>query len=364
MRRPTMADPEQILTELIAFDTQNPTGDELAMCEHLAERLRALGADAVELREVPRDPPGRGAYVFARWGAPKLLINAHVDTVPANNGWTRNPHQALITGERIVGLGSADTKGAIACALAALERAEPRDVAVLFSGDEERGTSCMRAFLDSGLTDGIERAVICEPTGRTAGVHHRGITAFCATKRGLGGHSSKADHMPKPIADLAAAAVELDRIGRSYMELGPADMKGICNNIAALDGGVAFNVVPDAASLTWSIRPYPGFDRPAYDARVAEALELAGDDVTLAIEIDHPPFSSLDREGFETLLKDRVRAIVGLDFWTEAALMSQAGIPAVVLGPGDIAQAHTADEFVDRADLAWATDLLFDLVSP
>lgn len=358
-----MADPAQILARLIAFDTQNPTGDELAMCELLADRLRELGADAVQLREVPRDPPGRGAYVFARWGEPKLLINAHVDTVPANTGWTRDPHEALITGDRVVGLGAADTKGAIACALAALETAQPSDVAVLFSGDEELGTSCMEAFLASGLTAGIERAIVCEPTGRTAGISHRGIAAFAVDKRGLGGHSSKADHMPKPIADLARLAVEIDRIGRDYVDRGPDGMKGICNNIAGLDGGVAFNVVPDAARLTWSIRPFPGFDRSAYDAEITAALEVAGDDVTLTTALDHEPFSSLDPDGFESLLGDRVRAIVGLDFWTEAALLSRAGIPAVVLGPGDIAQAHTADEFVDRADLAWATELFRDVVA-
>ena len=385
MRRLEMPDPAQRLARLIEFDTQNPTGDELAICEFLAGELRRLGADQVELREVPRDlpggapggsgvsptndggapglpgaPPGRGAFVFARFGRPRLLINAHVDTVPANTGWTRDPHRALITEDRVVGLGSADTKGAIAAALTALETATPRDVAVLFSGDEERGTTCLRAFLDSGLGTEIERAIVCEPTARTAGIRHRGVVALSARRLGRGGHSSRADDMPKPIVELAALAVELDRIGASYRTRGPERMTGICNNIAAIDGGVAFNVVPDAATLTWSIRPYPGFDRAEYDAEVSRAI---GSDIDLSVFVDHPPFASRDAAGFEALLGDRVRAMVTLDFWTEAALLSEAGIPAVVLGPGDIAQAHAADEFVDRSDLIWATELFCELVA-
>src|SRR5439155_27069569 len=97
----------------------------------------ALGADAVTVAGAPRSDGSPGAYVFARWGSPRRVINAHVDTVPANSGWTRSPWQPHVADGKLYGLGAADTKGAIGATLVALAREPPRDVGVLFSGDEE-----------------------------------------------------------------------------------------------------------------------------------------------------------------------------------------------------------------------------------
>ncbi len=350
----------EILAELIGFPTQNPTGDEVALCERLAELLGDRGADHAEVVEVPREV-GRSGYVYARFGEPRLLINVHVDTVPANTGWTRDPHRAEVTDDRVIGLGSADTKGAIACVLCALEAARPDGVGVLFSGDEELGTGVVPAFLGSDRAAGIERAIVCEPTGRAAGVRHRGVGAYRASYRGLGGHSSGADHMPKPIVTMARLAVEIDAMARRWLDQGPDDMKGLCTNVASIDGGVAFNVVPDDARLTWSVRPPPGFDAERFAAEQAEAARGVDPSIELEQVLDHAPFQTRDVAPFRALLGDRVRAYTGLQFWTEAAVLSAAGIDAVVLGPGSIEQAHTADEWVSIDDLLWAQELFTHL---
>jgi acetylornithine deacetylase/succinyl-diaminopimelate desuccinylase-like protein len=168
------------LTELVSHDTQNPSGRERPMCDKLAGDLRALGAAAVEVADVDT-AISRHSYVYARFGAgaPSLLLNAHVDTVPANSGYATPPHtltaQQEQEGVRLVGLGSADTKGAIAAILEALAQRRPAgDIGVLFSGDEERSGSCMRAFLESAHARGIERAIVCEPTSCRVGSRHRG----------------------------------------------------------------------------------------------------------------------------------------------------------------------------------------------
>lgn len=306
--------------------------------------------------EVPREG-SRGGYVFATFGAPRLIINVHVDTVPANTGWTRDPWTAEITDEHVIGLGSADTKGAIAAALTALEGVRPRDVGFLFSGDEEKSTTCIAAFLASEHAAGIERALVCEPTSRTAGVRHRGVGAYRARVEGRGGHSSGADHMPKPVVSMAKLAVGLDELGRRYLDRGPADMRGLCMNVASLEGGVAFNVVPDRAELCWSVRPPPGFDQAALDAELAGVARAADPSITIAREIDHAPFATRDQAWFEALIGDQVDSFGPLQFWTEAAMLSDAGMDAVVVGPGDIAHAHAADERVAKDDLAWAIRL-------
>ncbi len=356
----------ELLTKLVGFRTQNPGGNELALCTFLADELTRRGADAVHVAEVPRERDGVpevGAYVFAHWGTPHTIINAHCDTVPANNGWTTDPWTAVLESERMVGLGTADTKGAIAATLTAIDRVgSPNNLGVLFSGDEERGSSVIRAFLASDHAAHVSRAIVCEPTSRCAGVRHRGIMAYRAHVEGRGGHSSNADRMPKPIVEMARLGVELDELGKTYLDVGPRDMKGLCMNIAGLEGGVAFNVVPDHASLLWSVRPPPGFDESAFADVVDRCCARAGNDIHVHQVVHHPPFGIMDETWARELFGDRVKSFTGLQFWTEAALLGTAGIDAVVIGPGDIGHAHAANEFVTYDDLEWAVDLFSHVI--
>lgn len=354
-----MSAASDLLAQLVAFPTQQAgadgrAGDERPICEFLAPLLRARGADEVVIG-TGRCTDGReGAYVFARWGAPRLLINAHVDTVPANAGWSRDPWTAHVENGRLYGLGSADTKGAIAAALLALEGGAPRDVGVLFSGDEEAGSGVMHAFLESPHAAAIQDVLVCEPTARRAGVAHRGVLGQRATLTGPGGHSSKADFLPKPIATLARFATALDDAGMRRCDEGPARMKGTCLNIAALAGGVAFNVIPARGELEWSLRPYPGFDRAGWDREVGELARAVDPQIAVETTIDHEPFAC---DALADLVRPFATEIGPLDFWTEAALWEARGKRAIVIGPGDIAQAHAADEFVALEDLEWAIAL-------
>jgi acetylornithine deacetylase len=355
-----------ILAELVAIPTQQAgpdgkSGDERRICDHLAPLLRARGADEVRVVDAKRTDGRPGAYVFARWGTPRRIINAHVDTVPANAGWSRDPWQPHIANGKLYGLGSADTKGAIAATLVALDAIEkPRDVGVLFSGDEEHGSRVMHAFLESPLARDVKQAIVCEPTARVAGTAHRGVIGQAATLEGEGGHSSKADFMPKPLLQLARLAVALDEMGRSRLHDGPPGMTGICLNIAALHGGVAFNVIPQRGQLEWSLRPYPGFDRAKWDADVAAAMRATDPGIKLASSVDHAPFAC---DALADAVRPFVDRIGALDFWTEAALYMEHGIDAIVVGPGDIGQAHAADEFVTLDDLDWAVELYRALLS-
>jgi len=356
----------ELLAQLIAIPTHQAgrpgadSGDERRLCELVAPMLRARGADEVVIADARRSDGTPGAYVFARWGTPTTIINAHVDTVPVNAGWTRDPWTPTRVGDRLYGLGAADTKGAIAATLLALERITPRDIGVLFSGDEEAGNGVMPAFLASPHAAAIRRAIVCEPSARTAGIAHRGILAQHALLEGQGGHSSKADHLPRPLAQLARLAVAIDELGRARLHDGPTGMTGLCLNIAALHGGVAFNVIPQRGRLEWSLRPYPGFDRAGWDREVAACARRIDPAIAIGVALDHSPFAC-DR--LAERVRPHVRAVGNLDYWTEAALFTARGIDAIVIGPGDIAQAHGADEFVELADLAWAVEVYAALLA-
>jgi acetylornithine deacetylase len=349
----------ELLAELVAIPTHQAgpdgnAGNERRLCDHLAPLLRARGADEVVVADAKRTDGSPGAYVFARWGTPRRIINAHVDTVPANAGWSRDPWQPHVEGGKLYGLGSADTKGAIAATLVALDAGKPKDVGVLFSGDEEHGSRVMHAFLTSPHARDVKQAIVCEPTARTAGIAHRGVIGQAALLEGEGGHSSKADFKPKPFVQLAKLAVALDEMGRARLHDGPPGMTGICLNIAALHGGVAFNVIPQRGKLEWSLRPYPGFDRARWDAEVVATMRAIDPAIEMAASVDHAPFAC---DALADAVRPFVDRIGALDFWTEAALYSEHGIDAIVVGPGDIGHAHAADEHVTLADLDWAVEL-------
>jgi acetylornithine deacetylase len=343
-----------LLARLIAHRTHNPGGDEPALAALLGRELSARGADKVDVVEVPRDG-ATGAYVLARWGRPRLLVNVHLDTVPPNAGWTADPFVArrvdVADGERVVGLGASDTKGAIAAVLCALDAKRPHDTAILFSGDEELNNTCMRRIIETGALSTIERAIVCEPTSLQVGVRHRGILSFEVAARGKGGHSSRADSLPRPIAELARVAAALDDWGRSMLAVGPDGFRGMCLNIAKIDGGVAFNVVPDSALLTVSLRPPPGADLPALRATLVQIVERTAPAAQLRWLIDSPPFATRNLAAFRSLVGARADQPRDLAFWTEAALLSAAGIDAIVVGAGHIDHAHAPDEWVAVAEL-------------
>jgi acetylornithine deacetylase len=352
----------QRLAELVSFDTQNPDGEERPLVQLLAEQLAGLGARTVDAVDV-----GEHAYVYARFGEdlPRLLINVHLDTVPANTGYTSPPHLLVQRDDRLYGLGTADTKGAIAAVLEALSGGPVRrSVGVLFSGDEEHGGSCIRAFLDSELSRGLAQAIVCEPTGCRVGVRHRGIAAATASLSGTGGHSSLADQLVNPLAVLARAAVALDDMGIALRRQGPSGFEGIHLNVASLEGGIAFNVIPTRGTLSFSFRAAPGADVGALFAEAERRVRAATAPhaIEWTIAAQNPPFATRDLASFQPLLGDRIKAPIDLGFWTEAARVAERGIDAVVFGPGDIAQAHAADEFVTLGDLQQAQSVFASIL--
>jgi acetylornithine deacetylase len=358
---------ERRLAELVAFDTRNPGGEERPLAEKLARELTLLDATSVEVFEIA------GHFsTFARFGSrvPQLIINAHLDTVPANLGYHSDPLELVRCEGRLIGLGSADTKGAIAAILEALAQRKasaqaPRDLAVLFSGDEELGGACIRQFLASERCRGLERAIVCEPTGCQVGIRHRGVYGARISATSPGGHSSLADSIPNPLSVLARAAVALDELGVRNRDLGPQGFRGLCMNIAALDGGMAFNIIPARATLTFSIRPAPGVDFHAVIAQTKSVVHSATAPLTTDWEVcaENPAFETRDLSGFAPFLGQRVQTPVDLPFGTEAGQFVERGIDAVVVGPGHIEQAHKANEYVALDELAEAVRLFLQVIA-
>ena len=334
------------LESLVAFDTRNGSGDELVCLRYLEETLARFSPDHLHLAQVPRSRgKSDSGYVLAIWGRPDTLLNVHIDTVPSGEGWTADPLELRRESGRVIGLGTSDIKGAAACILAALETVTPQNVAVLFSGDEEHGSEVMPAVIASGRVKDVKRAIICEPTSCRVGRAHRGMLAISASFSGPGGHSSLADKTPRPLLEAARLAAKAGDYADVHLDFGTAPFQGLCVNIGEIESDGAYNVIPTTSKLWLSLRPPPGDDVKAREADIYALSETAVFDTIVAFET----FATKDMTAFTDIFGKT--DIVDLPYWTEAAMLSAAGINAVVFGPGNLEQAHKPNEYVELAQL-------------
>ncbi|MGB3457411.1 MAG: M20/M25/M40 family metallo-hydrolase [Litorimonas sp.] len=339
-----------ILRDLVAFDTRNGTGDEVACVAWLRDRLAAHAPDRIVMERVPRSRgKSDSAFVLAVWGRPDTLLNVHIDTVPSGEGWTADPLSLQLRDGRAYGLGTSDIKGAAAAILSALDEGRPSHAAILLSGDEEHGSEVMPAVIARGQLEGVKRAVVCEPTSCRVGRAHRGMLGFSAHYSGPGGHSSLSDTTPAPLLSAARFTSMLGDYKERHAGFGSEPFQGLCVNIGDMRSDGSYNVIPTTASAWVSMRPPPGDD---VDRRETDLLEMARKtdaDVKTDTLVKFVPFSSLDPQAFSPVFTEE--PIVDLPYWTEAAMLSAAGINCVVYGPGDLEQAHRPDEYVSVAQL-------------
>jgi acetylornithine deacetylase len=342
------------LRALVGFDTRNPpraigTGG-------VFDYLRAhLPGFAVEVSD-----HGAGAVsLFAMRGRPKLLFNVHLDTVPDSPQWSASPFELRVNGDRAIGLGACDIKGAAAALLAAVN-ASSGDMALLFSTDEEGADPrCVRAFLDGARNPGpaFEAVIVAEPTRCKAVLAHRGIQSVRVRFEGRAGHAS-AEQKPTDSALHQAvrwSAAALDFAATQSNE-SFGGLHGMRFNIGRIEGGIKANMVAPEAELRAGMRPLPSVDM---DGLLERLRAMAGSMPAVFEETFRGPPLPAGAANAEShlhkarALADALEIPVGeaVDFWTEAALFSQAGCTTFVYGPGDIAQAHGADEWVALDEL-------------
>lgn len=338
------------LEALVAFDTRNPP--------------RAIGTGGIfaYIRtqlpdfEVRIEDHGAGAVsLLAVRGTPRRLFNVHLDTVPDSQAWSADPLALRVQEGRAIGLGACDIKGAAACLIAAAN-ATRGDAAFLFSSDEEANDPrCIAAFLRGNAGPGghgFDEAIVAEPTGCEAVLAHRGIASVQLDFSGEAGHASGANALT------ASALHQAMRWGSDALALVEAEahqrfggLTGLRFNIGRVEGGIKANVIAPSAQVRFGFRPLPSQDMDGLHARFRA---LAPESAVYSDTFRGPSLPAGDVAQAEARrlsardLADELGLPIGnaVDFWTEASLFSQAGLTAFVFGPGDIAQAHTADEWV------------------
>ncbi len=339
------------LERLVAFDTQNPPrapAGVLALLSYAVGALDARGFAAASGATSGVRELGDGcAWLHLRRGEGGPLVNVHVDTVPAAMGWSRGAHALQVDGGRAVGLGACDIKGALAAFLVAATGTQgPAEL--LLTSDEEAGSSrCVRTFLAEHDVKG-RTVLVAEPTRCRAVVEHRGIGTCTGTFHGVAGHASNA----RALAD--SAVHEAVRWGARALEY--AGAHDVRLNVGTIEGGVKANMIAQRATLRFGVRP---FGDPA---AVVDALCALAPDASRVTWKRGYLAPALPASGGPEPARAAARALgladgPAVDFFTEAALFSEAGANAVVFGPGDIAQAHAPDEWVELAQLEEAERL-------
>jgi acetylornithine deacetylase len=346
------------LEALVGFDTRNPpraigTG---GIFDYLREQLP-------EFRLALTDHGAGAVSLLAVRGETSRVFNVHLDTVPDSPAWTADPLRLRVTADRAIGLGACDIKGAAACLLAAAQRTTG-PAAFLFSTDEEANDArCIPAFLKS--EHGFHEAIVAEPTRCEAVLAHRGISSVLMRFRGSAGHASGANALQ------ASALHQAMHWGHAALAFAGSQhaqrfggLTGLRFNIGRVEGGIKANVIAPSAEIRFGFRPLPSQSFDLLHEHFGTLVEAG------AIERYEETFRGpslpagdvADAEDKRLEARDLADALglpIGhaVDFWTEASLFSQAGLTALVYGPGDIAQAHSADEWValDQLDQAATT---------
>ncbi|MDH3589718.1 MAG: M20/M25/M40 family metallo-hydrolase, partial [Gammaproteobacteria bacterium] len=233
------------------------------------------------------------------------------------------------------------------------------ELALLFSSDEEAGSSrCIRDFLSN--QHGFESVVVAEPTNAKAVLAHRGIATASMQFAGQAGHASGAGALDNSAVHRAVRWADRALTHAADNDEAYGSLLGIRFNIGRVEGGIKPNIIAPHAELKFGIRTLPGQDSNAlltHFCQLAEPHEVAGFEPgfvapSLPAQGAYPPADS-------QALAETLALPVGepVDFWTEAALFSAAGMTALVFGPGNIAQAHAVNEWVALSQLEQVTDI-------
>ena len=361
------------LAALVAFDTTSSNSN-LAIVDHIEGVLKPLGA---RLERV-YDAGGGKANLYASFGPADgagYVLSGHTDVVPVTGqSWATDPFQLVVTDERAYGRGAADMKGFLACclasapAIAAAALAEPIHLA--FSYDEEVGCIGVRDLLRTLADRGARPAgaFIGEPSSMQVVTGHKGGLRSAVTVRGKACHSSLAPRGVNAVewgARLVAFIRDLEDRQVREGERDPLyDVPHTTLHVGVFSGGSAPNIVPHEAFFIYEVRAIGSEDpttfveeveRHAHDVLAPRMRETDPDSgFTFERGVGLPPLETDESAPVTTLAKrfagrnDHAKVAYG----TEAGLFTSiAGIPAVVVGPGDIEQAHKPDEWIALTEL-------------
>jgi acetylornithine deacetylase len=389
MARPVEeSDVWRICRTLVGFDTASDASN-VEAAQFLASCLEEVGWTVHLHRHTVH---GVAKANLVAWAGPPvpggLILCGHMDVVrdPGETAWSRDPLALTRDQHRLYGRGVADMKAFLAQVTAVARSLDSgrlqRPLVLLFTCDEEEGCQgCARLLprLDSiaGLPPLPRAAMIGEPTSFRLFRANKGHLRFAVTVRGKAGHSSRPDLGINAVAAAAEAARGLQVLAHELDELVSesqrglfADYPGIACNIGRIEGGGAVNVVPERCHLWVGMRPLPGMDVEGLLEQVEERMRrcvttrfpgatLRIDQVVVTPAMESPTDTPLARALIRLSGEGEP---VGAPFATEGGHLEKAGISSYICGPGEIEQAHKANESLPIRNLVKGEELIEQVI--
>lgn len=367
----------RLLRDLVAIDSVNPSlvaggAGESQMAQAIAHALKAGGLD-VELTEVLPGRPNVVGVLEGRGAGSALMFCGHTDTVGVAG--MKAPFDPLVRDGRLYGRGAQDMKGGVAAMIgAALQLANdgrPRAGRLIVAAviDEEHASAGAEALVTKWRADA---AVVTEPTEMSIAVGHKGFAWLDIETRGKAAHGSRPHDGRDAILRMGRVLASLERLDRELQARGPHPLLGTGSLHASLiSGGRELSSYPDACTLQMERRTLPG-ETPAHVIAEVQALldDLRRDDpafdASASLTFSRNPYE-LDPD--HDLARRLNRAVVscglpssmsGMTFWTDAAILGEAGIASVLFGPSG-AGLHSTEEYVQVDDVLKCRDALLAL---
>ena len=366
----------ELIRTLVAFDTTSRESN-LALIEWVRRYFEARGVACT----LTFDDEKRKANLFATLPARDgnattggIVLSGHTDVVPVDGQpWHTNPFEATLLGDKVFGRGVTDMKSFSATGLAFvpefLRRGLLRPVHFALSYDEEIGCVGVRRLIADLGNRGIRPlgCIVGEPTGMALVVAHKGKKSWRCRVRGHEAHSSLTPRGVNAVQIACEIVTHLTNAARAFRDRGgfdaAYDIPYTTVHTGVIHGGTALNIVPRDCAFDFEIRHLP-FDDP--DAFVADVIAFAQrflPEMRHVAADTHIEFDALSTlPGFDTHGESEIASLGGacsdsgghgkVSFGTEASLFHNAAIPAIICGPGHIAQAHQPNEWVAVDQLA------------
>lgn len=361
----------ELLARLVAFDTTSSKSN-MDLIRFVEDYLAGHG---IASQLVPT-ADGEKASLFATMGPSReggIGLSGHTDVVPSDpSAWSASPYELVERGSRLYGRGTTDMKGYLACVLAMVpefkRRALKVPIHILFSYDEETGCTGVRPMIaELGKTLPKPRIVfVGEPTSMAVVDAHKGPVRWSVEITGRAAHSSMAPLGVNAISYAARLLGELESIEADLKALPPNprfDPPYPTLQVTEITGGIASNIVPPICRFGFEVRALPGLDIDALDKRLRDfadrecvpLMRAIAPEASITVRQTNrvPPFAAEAASDAVALAlalakQNETRAV---SYATEAGLFQNGGCATVVCGPGDIAQAHTADEWIEKSEL-------------
>jgi acetylornithine deacetylase len=372
------------LRRLVGFDTTSRNSN-LPLIAEVEAYLDAIGV----AHERVADASGQKSNLFATIGPadrPGIVLSGHTDVVPVDGqDWTTDPFTLDRRDGRLYGRGACDMKGFIAVCLALAPEMKAADLKIpihfAFSYDEEVGCVGVRDLLGLLASRPVKPlgCVVGEPTSMQVVIGHKAKRSFSVRLRGVGGHSARAPECVNAVEYGARLVTTASAIGARLAATGPRDalydIPHSTAHVGCFHGGFALNIVPDEAVMEFEFRALPEDDADALVAEMEQAArdvegEMRSRDVRSSVEMalkSEIPGLSIDAEAAMVTLAKKLAGRndhAKVAYGTEAGLfVAMAGIPAIVCGPGSIAEAHKPDEYVEEAQLALCETFMRRLIA-